>query len=679
MIHNREADEETAAALAPFGGTVVLHCFSSPGLVSVAVERGYYVSFAGNATYPSAAHLREAVGSVPVDRILVETDSPYLAPQPVRGRPNEPANVVHTVRALAEARGEGSAELAARTHANAAAAFGLRVTVEPEEGARPALPRRREHPRRHRANERPRRVRRRRRGRPRARSAHALSCRRVSVVHAIELDRSLEPALRERWTGVTNVRLRAGTTRSTSTIAALRPQPNKLVANLPYNVATPLVVETLEHAPSLEQWCVMVQREVADRFFAEPRTKAYGAVSVLVQLSARKTGFHPVAPTVFRPPPRVESALVAFERQPIAAIADVRAVVEAAFAHRRKTAANALAQTGSRRETRRGSARGARAAAERACGGARAQEFVGSRRRCDERCGGLREDQPRARRRGVREDGKHEVVTVLQRIDLHDTITVDPADELVVDGFAEDTIVRGRSRHSRRRPEASRAGASTSRSGSRSPQVSAAGAAMPRRRSRSRTRRWRSRSTARASRSPRASARTSRSSCSRGRSWHGRRDGARGARPADRVRGRSRRSARRERRTRRGAVYAEFDARRGRGRVRRSRRRARRGARLGAHAHATSPRSLPTTSPRLRSRASSRTPERSAPTSRARGRPSTGCSRTTTAAVQAAASLSSAGRTFVTRPAEAGDLRVSGKMAPLLGRGQVVRQRVLVP
>jgi TatD DNase family protein len=125
VIHNREADEETAAALEPFRGTVVLHCFSSPGLVSVAVERGYYVSFAGNATYPTAAPLRGASASVPIERILVETDSPYLSPQPVRGRPNEPANVVHTVRALAEARGMRAEELAAATHDNAAAAFGL--------------------------------------------------------------------------------------------------------------------------------------------------------------------------------------------------------------------------------------------------------------------------------------------------------------------------------------------------------------------------------------------------------------------------------------------------------------------------------------------------------------------------------------------------------------------------
>jgi TatD DNase family protein len=125
VVHNREADDETAAALAPFGGTVVLHCFSSPVFVSVAAERGYYVSFAGNVTYPQADALRQAAASVPGDRILVETDSPYLAPEPVRGRRNEPANVVHTIRALAEARGEDVDELSARTHENAATAFRL--------------------------------------------------------------------------------------------------------------------------------------------------------------------------------------------------------------------------------------------------------------------------------------------------------------------------------------------------------------------------------------------------------------------------------------------------------------------------------------------------------------------------------------------------------------------------
>jgi len=125
VIHSREAAAETAAALEGFGGTVILHCFSSPELLPAAIDRGYYVSFAGNATYPKAGDLREAAAAVPADRILVETDSPYLSPQPVRGRRNEPAHVVHTVAALAEARGEDAAALAAGTHANAAAAFGL--------------------------------------------------------------------------------------------------------------------------------------------------------------------------------------------------------------------------------------------------------------------------------------------------------------------------------------------------------------------------------------------------------------------------------------------------------------------------------------------------------------------------------------------------------------------------
>jgi TatD DNase family protein len=104
---------------------VILHCFSSPALLPAALERGYYVSFAGNTTYPTARELRAAAALVPADRILVETDSPYLAPQLVRGRRNEPANLVHTVAALAEARGESPELLAARTHTNAAVAFGL--------------------------------------------------------------------------------------------------------------------------------------------------------------------------------------------------------------------------------------------------------------------------------------------------------------------------------------------------------------------------------------------------------------------------------------------------------------------------------------------------------------------------------------------------------------------------
>jgi len=125
VVHARAADDETARVLESFEGTVVLHCFSSPPLLAVALERGYFVSFAGNVTYLNASDLRAAAVAVPADRILAETDTPYLAPQPVRGRENEPANVVHTLEALAQARGEEPDELEAQIETNAAAAFGL--------------------------------------------------------------------------------------------------------------------------------------------------------------------------------------------------------------------------------------------------------------------------------------------------------------------------------------------------------------------------------------------------------------------------------------------------------------------------------------------------------------------------------------------------------------------------
>ena len=123
VIHTRDADDDTAAALAGFPGTVVMHCFSSPGLTDTVVERGYYVSFAGNVTYPKAQELRDAAARIAPDRILAETDSPYLAPQPRRGRPNEPANVMLVLAALAEVRGEP--DLEQRIDTNATAAFGL--------------------------------------------------------------------------------------------------------------------------------------------------------------------------------------------------------------------------------------------------------------------------------------------------------------------------------------------------------------------------------------------------------------------------------------------------------------------------------------------------------------------------------------------------------------------------
>jgi 16S rRNA (adenine1518-N6/adenine1519-N6)-dimethyltransferase len=169
---------------------------------------------------------------------------------------------------------------------------------------------------------------------------------RVARVHAVEIDRSLRPHLEERLAARNNVELVFGDALAVD-LADLDPAPNKVVANLPYQVATPIVVESLDGLPTIDLWCVMMQREVADRFFARPSTKAYGAVSVLVQLAAERTGFHPVSPNVFRPRPNVDSALVAFRRLPFPPdYGHIKEVVGAAFAHRRKTLVNSLLAAG---------------------------------------------------------------------------------------------------------------------------------------------------------------------------------------------------------------------------------------------------------------------------------------------------------------------------------------------
>jgi 16S rRNA (adenine1518-N6/adenine1519-N6)-dimethyltransferase len=163
---------------------------------------------------------------------------------------------------------------------------------------------------------------------------------RVAHVHAVEVDRRLEPQL----AAIPNTDLHWGDAMRLD-LTTLQPAPDKLVANLPYNIATPIVAESLVRN-QLELWCVMVQREVADRFFADPSTKAYGAVSVLVQLATKRTGLHPVSREVFRPKPNVDSTLVAFRRTGPGADPRVKRIVEAAFAHRRKTLANSLSLAG---------------------------------------------------------------------------------------------------------------------------------------------------------------------------------------------------------------------------------------------------------------------------------------------------------------------------------------------
>jgi TatD DNase family protein len=127
VIHTRAAEDDTFAILREHAGSVpavILHCFSAPDRLAEAVELGFLCSFAGNVTYPKATDLQEAAREVPGELLLVETDSPYLAPQPVRGKPNEPANVTHTARFVAELRGVEYEELERVVEANAARVLG---------------------------------------------------------------------------------------------------------------------------------------------------------------------------------------------------------------------------------------------------------------------------------------------------------------------------------------------------------------------------------------------------------------------------------------------------------------------------------------------------------------------------------------------------------------------------
>ncbi len=125
VIHTRAAEDDTFSILAERAAhlTVILHCFSAPERAAECVERGYFCSFAGNVTYPKNQDLQDAARELPAERILVETDSPYLSPQPVRGQPNEPANVVATAEFVAELRGCAYAELERTVEENARLLF----------------------------------------------------------------------------------------------------------------------------------------------------------------------------------------------------------------------------------------------------------------------------------------------------------------------------------------------------------------------------------------------------------------------------------------------------------------------------------------------------------------------------------------------------------------------------
>jgi 16S rRNA (adenine1518-N6/adenine1519-N6)-dimethyltransferase len=167
----------------------------------------------------------------------------------------------------------------------------------------------------------------------------------VAAVHVIELDERLRPGLEKLAEREPGIRLAFGDAMDID-LAALDPSPTAMVSNLPYSIATPLLLRAIAELPGVRRWTVMVQREIADRLGAAPRTKAYGSPSVLVQLACRVELLRAVDPAVFRPRPRVESALVRLERTGPWPGDAVARLVRGAFAHRRKALARSVGIAG---------------------------------------------------------------------------------------------------------------------------------------------------------------------------------------------------------------------------------------------------------------------------------------------------------------------------------------------
>jgi 16S rRNA (adenine1518-N6/adenine1519-N6)-dimethyltransferase len=159
-------------------------------------------------------------------------------------------------------------------------------------------------------------------------------------VHTIEIDRNLEPVL-AALAAHPEVELHWGDAVKLD-LAGFAPAPSAVVANLPYSIATPLILRTIEQLPSVRRWTVMVQREIADRLRAAPGSRTYGSPSVQAQLACEVKLLRTVDPAVFRPRPRVESAILCLRRTGPGADAATRDLVRAAFAHRRKSLARSL-------------------------------------------------------------------------------------------------------------------------------------------------------------------------------------------------------------------------------------------------------------------------------------------------------------------------------------------------
>ncbi|MGZ4173715.1 MAG: 16S rRNA (adenine(1518)-N(6)/adenine(1519)-N(6))-dimethyltransferase RsmA [Solirubrobacteraceae bacterium] len=164
---------------------------------------------------------------------------------------------------------------------------------------------------------------------------------RVGHVHVVELDKRLEPTLREGLAGHANVTLHFADAMAVD-LQGLAPPPDKVVANLPYGIAAGLILRTIEELPEVTSWVVMVQREVGERFAAAPGSGAYGVPSVLAQYACEVRALRPVARTVFRPVPNVDSVLLGLRRTGPGADLQLRKLVQRAFAHRRKALARSL-------------------------------------------------------------------------------------------------------------------------------------------------------------------------------------------------------------------------------------------------------------------------------------------------------------------------------------------------
>jgi 16S rRNA (adenine1518-N6/adenine1519-N6)-dimethyltransferase len=161
-------------------------------------------------------------------------------------------------------------------------------------------------------------------------------------VHIVEVDHRLEEGLRDLLARFSNVTLHVADALDVD-LSAFDPAPTKVVANLPYSVAATVILRTIAELPGVRSWLVMVQREVGERLAAAPATPAYGATSVLAQLACEVKVLRPVARTVFRPVPNVDSVLIGLRRHGGSVDPALRALVHEAFAHRRKALAGSLA------------------------------------------------------------------------------------------------------------------------------------------------------------------------------------------------------------------------------------------------------------------------------------------------------------------------------------------------